>query len=156
MPWHDSKSIMSPASSEMSVYHVMYNDVNVCLLCVVRAWNYGAMGAVMGHELSHAFDDQGSQYDKHGNLNNWWSSKSQKGFSTLKQCFIDQYSAYTLHGHNVSAVILYQQTKRYTSGKVVYWHIRLLNFDCGNDCSAYMCKTNDRECIRSVYILLKF
>ena len=92
----------------MSCMMMIFLLLNVCLLCVVRAWNYGAMGAVMGHELSHAFDDQGSQYDKHGNLNNWWSSKSQKGFSTLKQCFIDQYSGYTLHGHNVSAVILYR------------------------------------------------
>lgn len=57
----------------------------------------------MGHELSHAFDDQGSQYDKDGNLNNWWTNSSQNGFSKLKKCFVDQYSGYTLHGHHVGA-----------------------------------------------------
>ncbi|CDW59314.1 neprilysin 2 [Trichuris trichiura] len=57
-----------------------------------KAINYGAMGSVIGHEITHAFDDQGSQYDKHGNLANWWSPASKKQFWEKKKCIIKQYS----------------------------------------------------------------
>ncbi|GMR37645.1 hypothetical protein PMAYCL1PPCAC_07840 [Pristionchus mayeri] len=61
-----------------------------------KAINYGAIGAVIGHEITHGFDDQGSQYDKTGNLVNWWNDRSAKGFETRKQCIIDQYNGYTV------------------------------------------------------------
>ncbi|GMT15487.1 hypothetical protein PFISCL1PPCAC_6784 [Pristionchus fissidentatus] len=61
-----------------------------------KAINYGAIGAVIGHEITHGFDDQGSQYDKTGNLVNWWNERSAKGFETRKQCIIDQYNGYTV------------------------------------------------------------
>ena len=67
------------------------------------ALNYGGIGAVIGHEISHAFDDQGSRYDGDGNLNNWWSEKDQEAFSKLTQQLIDQYAAYEpLDGKNVN------------------------------------------------------
>lgn len=56
--------------------------------------NYGGIGAVIGHEISHAFDDQGSRYDGDGNLNNWWSPKDQEAFSELTKQLIDQYASY--------------------------------------------------------------
>ncbi|VDM97134.1 unnamed protein product [Thelazia callipaeda] len=56
--------------------------------------NYGAIGAVIGHEITHGFDDQGSQYDKDGNLQNWWNEESYKGFSARKECIVDQYNSY--------------------------------------------------------------
>lgn len=56
--------------------------------------NYGAIGAVIGHEITHGFDDQGSQYDKDGNLQNWWNEDSYNGFAKRKECIIDQYSSY--------------------------------------------------------------
>lgn len=55
--------------------------------------NYGAIGAVIGHEIGHGFDDEGSQYDADGNLNNWWSNKTKEGFNEKAKCFIDQYSS---------------------------------------------------------------
>jgi predicted metalloendopeptidase len=55
--------------------------------------NYGAMGAVIGHEITHGFDDEGSQYDLIGNLKNWWTDKAKNRFLNRTQCFIDQYSA---------------------------------------------------------------
>lgn len=58
------------------------------------ALNYGGIGAVIGHEISHAFDDQGSRYDGDGNLNNWWSEEDQKAFASLTQQLIDQYAEY--------------------------------------------------------------
>jgi len=60
------------------------------------AVNYGAIGAVIGHEMTHGFDDQGSQYDKHGNLNSWWTKKDRKRFKELTQQVVDQYSQYTV------------------------------------------------------------
>ncbi|MBS1120816.1 MAG: hypothetical protein H6Q90_3044 [Deltaproteobacteria bacterium] len=56
--------------------------------------NLGAMGVVVGHELTHGFDDQGAQYDAVGNLTNWWLPATEKQFKARTQCVIDQYSAY--------------------------------------------------------------
>ena len=58
------------------------------------AVNYGATGAVMGHELTHGFDDEGSQFDGAGNLRNWWSDGTGKLFKEQTKCVVDQYSAY--------------------------------------------------------------
>lgn len=65
--------------------------------------NYGGIGAVIGHEISHAFDDQGSRYDGDGNLNNWWSDQDQQAFSGLTKQLIEQYASYSpLEGKNVN------------------------------------------------------
>jgi len=57
------------------------------------AVNYGGIGAVIGHEISHSFDDSGSRYDKDGNLNNWWTDEDLKRFEGLGKKLADQYSA---------------------------------------------------------------
>jgi endothelin-converting enzyme/putative endopeptidase len=59
------------------------------------AVNYGAIGAVIGHELTHGFDDQGRQFDAKGNLRDWWTEADSKAFDQRAQCLIDQYSNYT-------------------------------------------------------------
>jgi putative endopeptidase len=58
------------------------------------AINYGAMGAVIGHEITHGFDDQGRQYDKNGNLNEWWTEEDAKKFEERTKRLVDQYSNY--------------------------------------------------------------
>ncbi len=58
--------------------------------------NYGDTGATMGHELTHAFDDEGSQFDAQGNLRNWWTDTDRKEFEQRAQCVVDQYSGYTI------------------------------------------------------------
>ena len=58
--------------------------------------NYGDTGATMGHELTHAFDDEGSQFDANGNLRNWWTDADRKEFEKRAQCVVDQYSSYTI------------------------------------------------------------
>jgi putative endopeptidase len=58
------------------------------------AMNYGGMGAVIGHELSHGFDDQGSKFDAQGNLRNWWTPEDQKNFQARAECVIKQFDGY--------------------------------------------------------------
>ena len=58
-----------------------------------EAVNYGGIGAVIGHEISHGFDDSGSRYNADGNLVNWWSEDDLKQFTTLGSALADQYSA---------------------------------------------------------------
>ncbi|PNQ74627.1 M13 family peptidase [Hanstruepera neustonica] len=57
------------------------------------AVNYGGIGAVIGHEISHSFDDSGARYDKDGNLNNWWTDEDLEQFEALGSALADQYSA---------------------------------------------------------------
>jgi endothelin-converting enzyme/putative endopeptidase len=56
--------------------------------------NYGDTGGTIGHELTHAFDDEGSQFDAKGNLKNWWTPDDQKKFEERTKCVDDQYSQY--------------------------------------------------------------
>jgi putative endopeptidase len=58
------------------------------------AVNYGAIGAVIGHEMTHGFDDQGRQFDAAGNLRDWWSKKSADEYNKRRKAVVDQYSAY--------------------------------------------------------------
>ena len=58
------------------------------------AVNYGAIGAVIGHEISHGFDDQGSQYDGDGKLRNWWTPEDRKAFESITSRLDAQYSSY--------------------------------------------------------------
>jgi len=59
------------------------------------AFNYGAAGSVIGHELTHGFDDEGRQFDAQGNLKDWWTPDDAKAFDDRAQCVVDQYSGFT-------------------------------------------------------------
>jgi endothelin-converting enzyme len=60
--------------------------------------SYGSFGAVAGHELTHSFDDNGSQYDEKRRYRVWWDQSTKDHFHERTQCFIDQYSNYTIPG----------------------------------------------------------
>ena len=57
--------------------------------------NYAAIGCVVGHELSHGFDDQGRRFDAEGNLNNWWDDETSAKYVEKTKCIIYQYGNYT-------------------------------------------------------------
>ena len=62
------------------------------------AVNYGGMGAVIGHEITHGFDDQGSKFDAQGNLKDWWSADDLKNFKERATCVSDQFDGYVVDG----------------------------------------------------------
>lgn len=68
-----------------------YFDVNAD-----DALNYGGIGMVIGHEITHSFDDQGAQYDKVGNVTNWWTKADYAKFKAKTQQVIDQYNLFTV------------------------------------------------------------
>ncbi len=97
-----------------------------------KAVNYGGIGMVIGHELTHGFDDQGRQFDANGNLSNWWTADDEKRFNELAARFVKQYSTYVplkdIHingeltlGENIAdlggMIIAYSAFKKATSGK---------------------------------------
>ncbi|CAL1685239.1 unnamed protein product [Lasius platythorax] len=61
-----------------------------------RSLNYGGIGVVIGHEITHGFDDKGRLFDKDGNLHRWWKDEAIDGFHRRAQCLIDQYARYTV------------------------------------------------------------
>jgi predicted metalloendopeptidase len=67
------------------------------------AANYGGIGAVIGHEISHGFDDQGAQYDGDGNLRDWWSAADHKNFEAKTKALVAQYDAFSpVPGYHVN------------------------------------------------------
>ncbi|HEY5692162.1 MAG TPA: M13 family metallopeptidase [Cyclobacteriaceae bacterium] len=79
--------IVFPAGILQYPYFDLYAD---------DAINYGGIGMVIGHELTHAFDDQGSQFDKDGNVKNWWTDEDNEKFKAKTQLLIDRYSTFTV------------------------------------------------------------
>ncbi|XP_076315329.1 neprilysin-1-like isoform X2 [Tachypleus tridentatus] len=69
-----------------------------------KSLNYGGIGVVIGHEITHGFDDKGRQFDKDGNLKQWWNNGTIERFRERAQCIIDYYSSYVLEdvGLNVN------------------------------------------------------
>ena len=94
--------------------------------------NYGGIGAVIGHEITHGFDDEGRNYDAHGSLNSWWTSEDSKKFTAKAQRIVEQFNGYvvldSLHvngeltlGENIADLggisISYEAFKRTPQGK---------------------------------------
>jgi putative endopeptidase len=69
------------------------------------AVNYGAIGAVIGHEIGHGFDDQGSRFDPQGRLHNWWSPESNTRFQALVRRLGAQYNSYETAGQHVNGAL---------------------------------------------------
>uniref|UniRef100_A0A671XVJ8 Phosphate regulating endopeptidase homolog, X-linked n=1 Tax=Sparus aurata TaxID=8175 RepID=A0A671XVJ8_SPAAU len=61
---------------------------------ISKSLSYGAIGVIVGHELTHGFDNNGRKYDSNGNLDQWWSNSSVTAFNEKTQCMIDQYNDY--------------------------------------------------------------
>jgi len=95
------------------------------------AVNYGGIGAVIGHEISHAFDDQGSQSDGQGNLRNWWTDADRQQFSQRTHALVEQYNAYSpLPGYFVNGELTLGENIADNSGLAIAfkaYHLTLAN-----------------------------
>jgi endothelin-converting enzyme/putative endopeptidase len=72
------------------------------------AENYGGIGAVIGHEIGHGFDDQGAQYDGTGNLNDWWTAEDKSAFEVKSKALVEQYNGFEpreLAGEHVNGAL---------------------------------------------------
>ncbi|HVR38707.1 MAG TPA: M13-type metalloendopeptidase [Thermoanaerobaculia bacterium] len=71
------------------------------------AYNYGGIGMVIGHEMSHGFDDQGAKFDGEGNLRNWWTDEDLKNFQSRAECIANQYSEFVVEpGLNIQGKLV--------------------------------------------------
>ena len=80
-----NNEIVFPAAILQPPFFYMHSD---------DAINYGAIGVVIGHEMTHGFDDKGRQYDKTGNLNDWWTASDAANFKARAQKLVDQYNQF--------------------------------------------------------------
>ncbi len=92
------------------------------------AVNYGAIGAVIGHEISHGFDDQGSQYDGLGNLRDWWTKEDHARFEAKTSVLVQQYDAYSpVPGYKVNGKLTLGENIADTSGLAVAYKAYVLS-----------------------------
>ena len=92
--------------------------------------NYGGIGAVIGHEISHGFDDQGSQYDGDGNLNDWWTKSDRDAFNSLTKRLVNQFAVYEpLKGEKVNGNLTLGENIADLSGLEVAHRALLLSGD---------------------------
>jgi len=96
-----------PPPTVNAYYSPRYNDINFPAGILQppfydatsdAAANYGAIGSVMGHEMTHGFDDQGRKYDGSGNLREWWTPADAAAFDKRAACLVDEYGAFTAVG----------------------------------------------------------
>lgn len=88
-------------------YHPSLNSINIPMGILNAPYfdpnapasvNYGAIGVVIGHEITHGFDDQGAKFDAYGNFLNWWQKEDLQKFEQATQCIVNQYSQYKING----------------------------------------------------------
>ncbi|HKF44490.1 MAG TPA: M13 family metallopeptidase [Thermoanaerobaculia bacterium] len=86
------------------------------------AVNYGAIGVVIGHEISHGFDDQGAQYDAQGRLNNWWTAEDLKKFQEKGACVVNQFESYFVEPglHHNGKLVLGEAIGDLAGAKIAY------------------------------------
>ncbi|MCI0570468.1 MAG: M13 family metallopeptidase [Myxococcaceae bacterium] len=86
------------------------------------AVNYGAIGVVIGHEISHGFDDQGARFDAKGRLKNWWADADLKAFSERGQCVVSQFDGYAIEPgvHHNGKLVLGESIGDLAGAKIAY------------------------------------
>jgi endothelin-converting enzyme/putative endopeptidase len=88
----------------------------------VDAVNYGSIGVVVGHEISHGFDDQGAKFDAQGRLNNWWTPDDEKRFQERTSCVARQFDGYFIEAdiHHNGKLVLGESIGDLAGAKIAY------------------------------------
>jgi len=91
-------------------------------LHATEAVNYGAIGVVIGHEISHGFDDEGAQFDAQGRLANWWTAEDLRKFQERGQCVVDQFEGYLIEPgiHHNGRLVLGESIGDLAGAKIAY------------------------------------
>jgi len=86
------------------------------------AVNYGSIGVVIGHEISHGFDDRGAQFDAQGRLRNWWTPEDNENFQARRQCVVDQFESYYIEPgvHHNGKLVLGESIGDLAGAKLAY------------------------------------
>ena len=82
----------------------------------------GGIGAIIAHEITHGFDDQGSQFDKNGNLNNWWTPQDKTNFNKKAKQIIDQFNQYKFYGKKVNGSLTQGENIADLGGLTIAFH----------------------------------
>ena len=101
MPGHMVNACYNPSSNDITFPAAILQKPFYALSQSVSE-NLGGIGAVIGHEISHAFDNNGANFDENGNLKNWWLEEDFKAFKELTKGMIEQFDGIEFHGGKVS------------------------------------------------------
>lgn len=139
-PVDREKWLMTPQTVN-AYYHPMMNEI-VFPAAILQppfftadaddAVNYGGIGAVIGHEIGHGFDDQGSQFDGGGALRNWWTDEDREAFESLTARLVAQYDAlspYAAPGHNVNGRLTLGENIGDLAGLAIAYKAYLISLD---------------------------
>jgi putative endopeptidase len=105
MPGHMVNACYNPSSNDITFPAAILQKPFYSLSQSVSE-NLGGIGAVIGHEISHAFDNNGAQFDEKGNLFNWWTEKDYAAFKALTKDMIDQLDGIPFHGGKVNGELV--------------------------------------------------
>lgn len=129
-PTDKSRWGITPPTSD-AYYNPLFNEIvfpagilqpPAFSMDAVDAVNYGAIGVVIGHEISHGFDDQGAQFDAQGRLNNWWTEADYKNFQTRTACVVRQFDNYYIEPniHHNGKLVLGESIGDLAGAKLAY------------------------------------
>ena len=105
MPGHMVNACYEPSSNDITFPAAILQKPFYSLDQSISE-NLGGIGAVIGHEISHAFDNNGANFDEHGNLKNWWTEEDFAAFKALTQEMIDQFDGIEYHGGKVNGELV--------------------------------------------------
>ena len=101
MPGHMVNACYNPSANDIT-FPAAILQKPFYALAQSPSENLGGIGAVIGHEISHAFDNNGAKFDEHGNLNNWWKDEDFQAFQALTKGMVEQFEGIEFHGGKVS------------------------------------------------------
>lgn len=101
------------------------------------AFNYGAIGTVIGHEMTHSYDDMGRQFDHEGNLNNWWNEDDLSKFNEKSQYFVDEFGSFKSNDKNLNGKLTLGENLADHGGVKISFHAFLNKLGKTYDTSTY-------------------